>query len=38
MSDCFVKIHIEVGTVLSINTDDTYMLDAMPYDNTDLTL
>lgn len=35
MSDCFVKIHIEDGIVLSINTDDTYMLDAMPYDNTD---
>ena len=35
MSDCFVQIHIEDGTVFCLNTDGTYVLNAMSCDNTE---
>lgn len=35
MSTCFVKIHIEDGTVFCINTDGTFLLNAMSCDNSD---
>lgn len=35
MSDCFVQIHIEGGTVFCLNNDGTYVLNAMSCDNTE---
>ena len=35
MSDCFVQIHIEDGTVFCLNTDGTYVLKTISCDDTD---
>jgi len=34
MSDSFVKIYIEDSSVLYLNTDGTYVLNNMPFDET----